>query len=231
MNWPEDYIDRVVCGDCLMVMKGIPDRGIDLVVTSLPYNVGKDYGEYSSDNRPDYDEWIALVLAECVRVASVALYVFICQSKMELIKMNLPGFAQWVFWHKPNLLSARPIFPWIPTVTPIAFAWTNGRQSMLNEIQGIMTYDLIVASGPQSNYSGQNKRCHVAQDPVDAYKPLIARTPGNIVLDPFLGSGTTAVAAKQLGRRYIGIEINSDYCKIAEERLKQEELFPEGIKP
>ncbi|MHA1832449.1 MAG: DNA methyltransferase, partial [Candidatus Baldrarchaeia archaeon] len=44
--------------------------------------------------------------------------------------------------------------------------------------------------------------------------------PGDIVLDPFIGSGTTAVAAKKLGRRYIGIDINPEYCKIAEERIK-----------
>ena len=49
--------------------------------------------------------------------------------------------------------------------------------------------------------------------------------PGDIILDPFAGSGTTLVAAKQLGRKYIGIEINSDYCRIAEDRLRQEELF------
>ena len=56
--------------------------------------------------------------------------------------------------------------------------------------------------------------------------PILAGCPTDgAVLDPFAGSGTTCVAAKQLGRKYIGIEINPDYCKIAEERLRQEELF------
>ncbi len=49
--------------------------------------------------------------------------------------------------------------------------------------------------------------------------------PNDIILDPFLGSGTTAVAAKQLRRKFIGIEINPEYCKIAEQRLAQEILL------
>jgi len=53
----------------------------------------------------------------------------------------------------------------------------------------------------------------------------VSSNPNDLILDPFLGSGTTAVAAKQLGRNYIGIEISEKYCKIAEDRLRQEVLF------
>ncbi len=68
---------------------------------------------------------------------------------------------------------------------------------------------------------------HPSEKPLDLIKWLV-KTHSNendIVLDPFLGSGTTAVACKQLNRRYIGIEINPEYCKIAERRLAQGELF------
>ena len=74
---------------------------------------------------------------------------------------------------------------------------------------------------------------HPALFPLKLPKKIISIWPCQTILDPFLGSGTTAVAAKQLGRNFIGIEINPDYCKIAEERLAQIELFiPQpNIKP
>lgn len=61
---------------------------------------------------------------------------------------------------------------------------------------------------------------HPNEKPIGAIKPLIASHDG-IILDPFLGSGTTAVAAKELGRRFIGIEISEEYCKIAVKRIRQ----------
>ena len=81
---------------------------------------------------------------------------------------------------------------------------------------------------------GRNKRCvwrigttNFAGKHFAVYPPKLIETPiragcpiGGIVLDPFLGSGTTAIVAKKLGRKYIGIELNTDYCRIAAQRLK-----------
>jgi DNA modification methylase len=70
-----------------------------------------------------------------------------------------------------------------------------------------------------------DKSEHPCQIPVDVMRRIIKITNRDIICDPFLGSGTTAVAAKQLGRQFIGIEISEAYCKIAVDRLRQEELF------
>ena len=78
---------------------------------------------------------------------------------------------------------------------------------------------VIEVPRPQSNY--REGRCHIAQKPVNLYKTLIARTPGEIVLDPCMGVGTSLIAAKALNRKCIGIEIEEKYCELAVSRLSQ----------
>jgi site-specific DNA-methyltransferase (adenine-specific) len=76
--------------------------------------------------------------------------------------------------------------------------------------------------------SSKEKCGHPSQKPIDLIAKLIAcaSDPGDLVLDPFLGSGTTSVVAQSLGRQWLGIEINSDYVEIARERLdKAGDLF------
>ena len=78
-------------------------------------------------------------------------------------------------------------------------------------------------------YAPETRYNHPTQKPLKVIKFLVIKCskPGDIILDPFLGSGTTAVACKELGRHFIGIEINPEYCKIAERRLAQTAHQPE----
>ncbi len=90
------------------------------------------------------------------------------------------------------------------------------------EIRGQVKHDCYIKASPEEENTG-----HPAQKPLEITKDIITwcSDKSDLILDPFLGSGTTAVACKQLGRRFIGIEINPDYCKIAEQRLAQEILL------
>ncbi|MCI0348971.1 MAG: site-specific DNA-methyltransferase [Acidobacteriales bacterium] len=81
--------------------------------------------------------------------------------------------------------------------------------------------DCHVAAVPQSNYNGAERKVHPAQKPVSVFLWLInaISQPGQIVCDPFMGSGTSGIAAVQLGRRYHGIEIDEGFLAIARERI------------
>ena len=96
-------------------------------------------------------------------------------------------------------------------------------------INGMIKGDVIWENGGGSVGFQRDsiEKEHTCPKPFSLIKKLTNRLsmPGSIILDPFLGSGTTAVAAKQLGRKFIGIEIEEKYCQIAVKRLAQGELF------
>ena len=215
--------------DCFKTMGSMGDDSVDLIITSPPWNASKNYGDFNSDNYEDYPAFINKLCGELERIAKVAVYVFISQTYMFEVQHALKGFIQWVFYHRRNFGTHRYIrMPWIKTITPIAMSFPNGKVPMVNKVQGLKTMDLITGVNPQSDFI-HNKRVHPAQDPVEAYIPLIARTPCETVYDPFMGSGTLAIAAIQLGKQFIGSELNPEYVEMAEKRIvretQQENLF------
>ena len=192
-------LNHIYNEDCFDTIDRWPEDAVDLIVTSPPWNAKKNYGDYTDDNKPDFDDWLQILCSEMERVAKNALYVYMSQDHMWTLQKSLKGFRQWLFYHRRNLGATWHIRnPWIKTITPIAMSWPNGR-------------------------------LHPAQDPVAAYLPLIARTPCETVYDPFMGSGTTAMTCLQLGKNYIGSELNTDYIKIANKRINafeaQETIF------
>jgi len=211
----------------------MPDDSVDLIVTSPPWNAKKNYGAYTDDDRPDFTEWLITLCKEMERVTKNAVYIFMNQDHMWTLFQALEGFHQWLFYHRRNLSATYHVKnPWIKTITPVAMSLPNGKISMVNRFKGISTMDIIYGVNPQSNYPN-NKRLHPTQDLVEAYLPLVARTPCDVVYDPFLGSGTLAVTAVRLGKQWMGSEINPEYVEIAEQRVKdakcQTELFTEQL--
>ena len=217
----------------MKTMARMPDDSVDLIVTSPPWNAKKNYGAYTDDDRPDFTEWLITLCKEMERVTKNAVYIFMNQDHMWTLFQALEGFHQWLFYHRRNLGATYHVKnPWIKTITPVAMSLPNGKISMVNRFKGISTMDIIYGVNPQSNYPN-NKRLHPTQDPVEAYLPLVARTPCDVVYDPFLGSGTLAVTAVRLGKQWMGSEINPEYVEIAEQRVKdakcQTELFTEQL--
>jgi|TARA_R100001530_G_scaffold30553_2_gene24031 site-specific DNA-methyltransferase (adenine-specific) len=217
-------LNKIYTGNYIDITSDWPANCVDIAITSPPFNVGKNYGFKFSDKRMNYSNWLTTVGCELERLAKNAVYIFINQDNMWTVQKSLMGFHQWLFWHKPNSVAAgrnAKRFGWTRTIIPIAMSWPHNTMEM-DKVPGATTFDLISAVGPQTNYNGDLKRLHIAQDPVDAYRPLIARTPGNIVFDPFMGSGTTAIASIRSGKEWIGCEINQEFVDTANKRIKDE---------
>lgn len=207
-------------------MKSIPDGAVDLVVTDIPYGEVNKYAVKQGGIR-NLDKGHAdtvtfplqTMLAALRQVCNGSWYIFCGTEQVSPIRRFLAD--------NENLQTRHGV--WVkPNPSPI-----NGQHNYLSAIENI-----IIAKAPKATFNGHclspvwnepvvSNQIHPTQKPYSIMAKMISVSSnlGDIILDPFAGSGTTLVAAKQLGRKYIGIEINPEYCEIAEERLKQGELF------
>jgi len=188
MKYPEDFINKIICGDCLDVMKSIPPEKIDLILTDPPYpDFNKQHGK----------EWPQIHI-NFLNAWDCQQLIFWPPSRM--FPLNSTAIH---IWHKPN-------------------GQSNEHYELIYERNGKKVYRVFRV--PIINYKTLSEWTpHPAQKPMKLIEKLIEKNTdyGDLVLDPFVGSGTTAVACKLLHRNFIGIEINPDYCKIAEGRLAQ----------
>jgi hypothetical protein len=133
---------------------------------------------------------------------------------------------QLLIWHYPNNKSPQSRIGFKQTWEPIFFYRHKNtkREVKVDGYEwgdGLNDFDCHVAAVPQTNFNNENMKQHPAQKPVEVMKWLVNATtrPGDLVVDPFCGSGTTGIAATQLGRKFHGIETNAEYLKTAEGRL------------
>ncbi len=247
MKYPEDFINKIICGDCLEVMKDIPDKSIDLVLTSPPYNLGIDYDNYI-DNKElkQYLEWQKEILKECIRVLKDGGRLAWQVPSITQEKMYYPLNA-WVSMNCIDIgFEQRAEIIWLKEQIPSRTAWGSFNSPSDNKILPSWEYiELFSKSSKKIQHEGitdldKNNFIewtnglwriqpqtisvgHPAPFPIDLPKRIIQMNTyvGDIVLDLFMGSGTTAVACKQLKRNFIGIEISEKYCEIARQRLRQ----------
>lgn len=199
-------------GDCLEILPLFEPNSVDLVLTDPPYGIGeaagknksrsclaesKDYGVESWDNQPVNQGLIDI----CIDTGEHA-----CIWGGNYYRMK-PS-SSWLVWDKENGKN---------DFADCELAWTNyGRAVRMIKH---MWHGML--------RKGNEQRHHPTQKPLDVILWAMKLCPNEpqTILDPFLGSGTTAVAAKQLGRKCIGIELEAKYLDIAIERLKQGVLF------
>jgi DNA modification methylase len=213
-------------GDSLELMKELPDESIDLVLTDIPFNVGFDYGETSNDNmtNDDYREWFEPIIMEMERVIDNGKPVIVFTGDknihpiMDAIGTTDLTFHHFIKWHKPGGQRALAGFVLFYR-TELAFLLTKGKptQKILNRKE--FYSDTIIMNNTKPN--DKDAVNHPARRPTDLYKQFVLgfTKVGDIVLDPFLGSGTTLLACRKTGRNGIGYEINPDYEPIIRKRI------------
>lgn len=215
--------------DCLDGLKQLDDESVDVAITSPPYNLGRGYGDQCDDNmsESEYKQFTLNWVKEVYRVLKQSGRLYIIVSDKLLFtyrkiteKVNF-NFVQVLVWCKPNLIggTGRVILDWRP-MTEFILLVIKGKRNKMRKTT-IHGFSFFVISSPQSNWKGERKRYHPTQFPVKLIEHILTRTPGKIILDPFIGSGTTAVVCKKLGLNFIGFELNPDYVKISKQRLSK----------
>jgi len=242
--YPDDFKNKFVCGDSLLSMKSIPDESIDLVVTSPPYNIrntsgggmstigtknskwpiaalSEGYSEHE-DNMPhdEYVEWQRNCLTEMLRIIPEDGAIFY-NHKWRV----QAGLLQ----DRQDIVSGFPVRQII--------IWKRNGGINFNSGYFLPTYEVIylickpkfklaakACTAGDVWYIGQElNNAHPAPFPVELAEKIISSTTAKIVLDPFMGSGTTAVAAKKLGRDFVGLESSEKYIEMSNLRINEEQ--------
>jgi len=197
---------RLIPGDCLEVMKTLPDKSVDAVITDPPYNVGFSYSEYQ-DTRSDYAQWCSSWFSEMERICSGAIAISCGNVNVAMWCGIKP--PKWILcWWKPAAMGRSPVgfCNWEPMLL-------YGKPKIRNGC------DVVRATiKPDRDLDG-----HPCPKPLEwglGFTELLSAQ-GMTILDPFMGSGTTGVACVQTGRDFIGIEIDPGYFAIAERRIKE----------
>ena len=217
-------------GDCLKLTKDIPDGSIDLLLTDIPFNISKHSNFKTMKNRNgiDFGEWDKDFDTSCLSLfvpkikKGGSLVIFHAAEQLTPICEALNGMElkDRLVWQKTNPMPRNRDRRYISNIERLAWfvkpgdKWTFNRQNS--------TYDGCVITYPSENGYGF-KRYHPCQKNVKMLEELILRhsNAGDVILDPFMGSGSTGVACVETNRNFIGFELNEDYFKIAKERIEE----------
>ncbi len=235
----EPWLNKIHCSDAVALMNEMPAESVGVIVTSPPYNLRNSSGngmkdgrggkwekaqlikgyETHSDDMPydEYVKWQRDCLTAMIRVLQEDGAIFynhkwrvqngLLQDRHEIIE----GFPvrQIIIWKRAGGINFNPGY-FLPTYEVIYLICK--RKFKL---------------APKANAQGdiwtipqESNNPHPAPFPVELAQRCIQSTTAKVVLDPFIGSGSTAIAAEALGRDWIGIDVSQEYCKMANERIQ-----------
>src|SRR6202140_2775321 len=245
-------VDRVLVGDCIELMNGLPEGSVDLVFADPPYNLqlagdllrpnnsrvdGVDDAWDKFADFASYDEFTRNWLAAARRLLKPdgALWVIGSYHNIYRVGAILQDLGFWILndivWRKTNPMpnfrgrrftNAHETLLWCARSRESRYTFNYEAMKALNdELQMRSDWLIPLCGGPERLREDGGKKAHPTQKPEALmHRIILASTrPGEIVLDPFFGTGTTGAVAKRLGRRFIGIERNPAYVAIARRRI------------
>lgn len=235
----ETYLNQIICGNSLNIMRQMPSESVDLIVTSPPYNLKnstgngmsentktgkwagaalqKGYANYN-DNMPhsEYVKWQNESLKEMYRLLKDGGAIFynhkrrvqngLIQDRDDILD-GLP-VRQIIIWKRSGGINFNPGY-FLPTHEVI----------YLIPKPNFYLAPKANAFGDVWEFTQEMKNEHPAPFPVNLVDRIIKSTFANIILDPFMGSGTTAIAALMNNRNFIGIDISPEYCNLANNKI------------
>ncbi len=242
----EKYRNKIICGNAVEVMKEMPNNSIDLVVTSPPYNLKNSTGNGMKDGRGGKWKNAALVNGYSNYDDNMPHEEYVkwqrnCLTEMyRLIKEDGAIFYNHKWRVQGGLLQDRADIVSDFQVRQIII-WKRKGGINFNPGYFLPTYEVIYLIAkpkfklaPKANAYGdvwefkqEMKNGHPAPFPVALIDRIITSTTAKLILDPFMGSGTTAITAMGNDRDFIGIDISPEYCKMAEERIERNKIKSE----
>lgn len=251
----EHLINQIIHGDCLEVMRQIPSDSVDITFADPPFNLKKKYNTYEDHRDEDaYLDWCREWLFEMVRITKPSGSIFVHNIPKWLTYYagflnEFATFRHWIAWDAPTAPMGKTLQP---SHYGILFYAKNPKENKFYEIRyphkrcrkcGYLLKDyggkkkILHPFGPlvSDTWSdihrirhNKHRDAHPCQLPVHLLERLILMSTdeGDVILDPFIGTGTTAVAAARLGRNVIGIDVDSEYVDITRRKFAQEAPHP-----
>ncbi len=243
-------LNKILCGDAIEEMKKIPSDSIDVTFADPPFNLNKKYGKYKDKKATeDYIRWCEQWLSEMARITKPTGSILVHNIPKWLIYYanhlnKIAIFKHWIAWDSMSIPLGKTLLPahyGILFYTKISKGFKfhelrsphkkcricgemikdyGGKKSQINPY-GTLLSD--VWTDIHRIRHNARRDAHPCQLPEPLLERLILMTTdeGDVVLDPFIGAGTTALAAKRLGRNYIGIDIDPKYKEIVADKLKK----------
>ena len=244
---PKNFKNSVLCGDSEVVLKGMPDNCVDMVFTSPPYNFGLDYE--GSDDAHDWESYfkkLFAVLDQCIRVLKYGGRLIINVQPLysdyipshHTISNHLMGRKMiWrgeIMWEKNNYNCKytawgswkSPSSPYLKYTWEFLEVFSKGALKKIGDranadIDGDSFKKWVYGKWSIAPEHHMKQYGHPAMFPEELARRamLLFSFRGDMILDPFMGAGTTCAVAKQNGRDYVGIDIVPEYCDTARVRL------------